>query len=192
MCEIQCDNMKLYNSYIQNADEDDLLYSGCSVPSAHSIVDLATPHCVYRLSVGLIECCAFSTGLNILGDSEGVQIAALTICVPEARHPINPTTSDQRERSVGFSGDPSCVSKTRYRRSAVVYFLHTSIATQATSHCVYRLSVRLIGRCAFSTGICVQSRDYGDVETAVPLPFVPEARHPINPTLSDYGERSVG
>ncbi len=102
MSEIQCDNMRLYNSYIQNADEDDLLYSGCSVPSAHSIVDMATPHCVYRLSV------------------------------------------------------------------------------------------RLIGRCAFSTGICVQSRDYGDVETAVSLPFVPEARHPINPTLSDYGERSVG
>ena len=62
---------------------------------------LSTPHCVYRLSVGLIEYCAFSTGLNILGDSEGVQIAALTICVPEARHPINPTLSDYGERSVG-------------------------------------------------------------------------------------------
>lgn len=79
--------MKLYGSYIYNADEDDLLYSGCSVPSA---LDMDTPHCVYRLSVGLIECCAFSTGLDILGDSEGVQIAALATLVPEARNPINP------------------------------------------------------------------------------------------------------
>ena len=34
--------------------------------------------------------------------------------------------------------------------------------------------------------------DYRNAPTAVSLKLVPEARNPINPTLSDYGERSVG
>ena len=95
--------------------------------------------------------------------------------VPEARNPINPTLNDHRERSVGFSGDPSCVSKTRYRRSAIVYFLHTSIATQATPHCVYRLSVGLIECCAFSTGLNILGDSEG-VQIAALTMCVPEAR----------------
>ena len=39
----------------------------------------------------------------------------LTVLVPEARYPINPTLSDHRELSVGSPVDPPCVSKTRYK-----------------------------------------------------------------------------
>ncbi len=128
----------------------------------------ATPHCVYRLSVGLIGRCAFSTCQFLKAYNHGdVQTPVLLMSVPEARHPINPTLSDRRERSVGFPVDPSCVSKTRYRRNAVVCLRHTALATQATPHCVYRLSVGLIGRCAFSTCWFLQAYDYGDIKTPV-------------------------
>ncbi len=39
----------------------------------------------------------------------------LTVLVPEARHPINPTLSDLRKRSVGFLSPSSCMSSTHYK-----------------------------------------------------------------------------
>lgn len=51
--------------------------------------------------------------------------------MPEARHPINPTISDHRERRVGFLVNLSCVSKTRYNHY-ISCSLHGLLSREST------------------------------------------------------------
>lgn len=54
-----------------------------------------------------------------------------SLTVPEARNPINPTISDQRECSVGFLVNLSCVSKTRYNHY-ISSSLHRLLSREST------------------------------------------------------------
>jgi hypothetical protein len=53
------------------------------------------------------------------------------LTVPEARHSINPTLSDHRERRVGFLVNLSCVSKTRYNHY-ISSSLHRLLSREST------------------------------------------------------------
>ena len=53
------------------------------------------------------------------------------LTVPEARHSINPTISDHRERRVGFLVNLSCVSETRYNHY-ISSSLHGLLSREST------------------------------------------------------------